>query len=182
MTGDDDSDKAATPPGADAGKNTAAGAGSAPPRWVRVLLVCSLVLNLIVIGAVAGMAIGHWFGDPRRPPDMPDLGFGPFTDALSREDRQELKRNLARRVPDIRRMRTDLAADLAAVSDTLRRDPFDAGALRQVLEQMRGRFQSRMDIGVDLLIGRLSSMSPADRKAFADRLEARLRHGGPKPP
>jgi uncharacterized membrane protein len=147
-----------------------------------VLLTVSLVVNLLVAGAVGGMAIGHWFGGPRHMPDGPDPGFGPFSDALSREDRQVLKHELARKVPDIRLMRTELESDLAAVSATLRQDPFDETRLRQALNQMRARFQSRMDIGVDLLIGRLSSMSPADRRAFADRLESRLRHGGPPPP
>ena len=150
-------------------------------RWVRVLLVGSLVLNLLFIGAVAGMAVGHWGrGDGR--PGGPDPGFGPFTDALTREDRQALKRELARKVPDMRRMRAEMDGDMAAVAATLRRDPFDAAALRAALAQMRGRFQSRMEIGVDLLVGRLTEMSPDERRAFADRLEAGPRHGGPKGP
>ena len=158
-----------------AGGGAGQGGSRAPlSGWVRALLVGSLVLNLLVVGAVTGMAVGHWSrGDARQ--GGPDPGFGPFTDALSREDRQELKRELARKGPDMRRARADMEADLAAISGILRREPFDAAALRGALDRMRSRFQSRMDVGVDLLVGRLTAMTPAQRTAFADRLDSRGR-------
>ena len=154
-------------------------------RWVRVLLVGSLILNLLFIGSVAGMAFGHWGrgdGPFAGRQGGPDPGFGPFSDALTREDRQALKRELARKVPDMRRMRDEMDGDLATVAATLRSETFDEAALRAALAQMRGRFQARMDIGADLLVGRLAQMSPAERRAFADRLEEGPRHGGAKGP
>ena len=62
--------------------------------WVRVLLVVSLALNLLVIGAVAGVIIK---GGPFKhggPPHMAQGGVGPLTQALSKEDRRAIGREM----------------------------------------------------------------------------------------
>ena len=60
------------------------------PRWMKVLLAVSLAINLGVLGLVGGAAL-RGAGD-RGWPDVREIGFGPFSDALSPQDRQELRR------------------------------------------------------------------------------------------
>ena len=77
-------------------------------RGLKIALAVSLALNL----AVAGLVAGAWLSDhgPRR--DMPrDLSFGPFTEALSPQDRRALRREFLSRVPEFRAARQEARAE-----------------------------------------------------------------------
>lgn len=148
--------------------STGKGAG---PRWIVVALVVSVALNL----AVAGLAAGAWLRDgPGR--DLPrEMSFGPFTKALSDADRRELRRALGDREPGFRAAREAARAELAAFLDTLRADPFDPAAAESALAAIARRATDRLDLGRDLMTGRVLAMSESERKAFADRLERSLK-------
>ncbi len=145
----------------------------ASPRWMRVLLVVSLALNLLIAGAAVGMFLRG------GPPSVAvrDLGFGPFAAALSPEDRAALRQTfLAQAGPagDGRRaMREDIRALLAA----LRAQPFDPDALHDSLARGAERTQGRLKLGLSLIEDRVVTLSQADRLALADRLERELRRG-----
>lgn len=145
------------------------------PRAVRVVLALSLAANLGVAGLVAGAFIAD--GGPRDRM-VRDLDFGPFTEALTREDRDALRREFLRVAPDMRDMKQAMKQDFAAVMAAVRAEPFDAAALQAAVDALGKRAEGRVEIGQKLLVERLSAMSAADRAAFADRLEHRLRHGG----
>jgi uncharacterized membrane protein len=149
--------------------------GTRTPGWVRALLIASLAANLAVAGIVAGAA---WRGGDRGAPR--DVGFGPFTEALSREDRALLRKEFLARSPDMRDMRRAMREDARAVLVALRAEPFDEAAFRRALSDHRSRIQDRVSLGETLLVDRVAGMTPEDRRAFADRLEDRLRRG-PKP-
>jgi hypothetical protein len=59
----------------------------------------------------------------------------------------------------------------------LRADPFDAEALRNVVANQGDRMAARLALGQDLILARIAAMTPAERAAFADRLERRLERG-----
>jgi uncharacterized membrane protein len=130
-----------------------------------------VALNL----AVAGLAAGAWLREgPGR--GMPrDMSFGPFTEALSDSDRRELRRALADRAPGFREARKEMRADLEALLQTLRADPFDPAATEAALSAVARRATDRLDLGRDLLAERILAMSDAERQAFADRLERGLK-------
>lgn len=148
-------------------------AASGSPRWMRVVLVLSLALNLLVAGATLGLVLR---GGP-TPMAGRDPGFGPFAAALSPEDRTALRRDwIARTVTEgdgRRAMRVDMRALLGA----LRADPFDASAMRAALARVGDRTAGRLQLGMSLIEDRVISLSPAERLAFADRLESELRRG-----
>jgi uncharacterized membrane protein len=143
------------------------------PRWMRILLVVSLALNLLVAGATLGMVLRG--GPPLA--EGREVGFGPFAAALSPEDRSELRRAfIARSIAEgdgRRAMREDMRALLGA----LRADPFDADALRAALAHVAGRHAGRLELGLSLIEDRVLAQSPEERLAFADRLERELRRG-----
>lgn len=143
-------------------------------KGLRVALAISVALNLLIVGLVAGAVLRD--GGPRGRM-MGDLGFGPFTEALSGADRDALRQAFLARMPDMRDMRRQMRADFAALLDALRAEPFDAAALRAAMEAQSARMGERLQVGQDLLLERLAAMTPEARAAFADRLEARLRHG-----
>lgn len=144
-------------------------------RGLRIALGISVALNLLVAGLVAGAVLRD--GGPRERM-LRDLEFGPFTEALSREDRDALRRDFVARSGGFRDMRSEMRSDFDALLGALRAEPFDIDAARAVLEGQQARMQSRLALGQELLLDRLAAMTPAARAAFADRLEDRLRHGG----
>ncbi|HMO09534.1 MAG TPA: periplasmic heavy metal sensor [Paracoccaceae bacterium] len=149
--------------------------GPPPGRWMRVLLVVSLALNLAVAGLVAGaMLRGPWSGDGPRAVSVRDPGLGPYAAALSEEDRSVLRRALRARLPDLRAARAGFQADMQAVLGALRAEPFDPEALRAAMDRSSARLTETVAIGQAMVFDRIAALGPAERRAFADRLEAAL--------
>lgn len=147
----------------------------APSRLKRILLPLSLGLNVLVLGVVAG-ALLH--GPDGRPPRAVDLSLGPLTRALEQSDRQAISAQIRK---DIRRgalaadSRAGRSGDLRALLEAIRAEPFDAGAISAHLAAQRVRVQTWGDAAERALLARLTAMTPAQRAAFADRLEREFR-------
>ena len=164
-----------TTPAAGSGAAGAPGArGSGKPsRRLRWALVLSLALNLLIVGVIAGAVVNA----RRRPraPTVADVGFGPFTQALSPEDRRALRDAFVGRLPEMRDARRAMRAELQALVDALRAETWNEAATVAAFESLRSRTEERIAVGQDLLIARIAAMSPAERAAFADRLENLMR-------
>lgn len=154
-----------------------------PFRWGRVVLFVSLALNLAVAGVVGGAVLGR-FGPDRHDIAARDVGFGLFTEALSKDDRKALRRAYGQANPDIRADRQKMRDDLQSVLVMLRADPFDVEALRQALEAGAARITERQAQGQTIVLDHLAKLSQPERAEIADRLEESLkrRGRGPKPP
>ena len=146
-------------------------APAASPRWMRVLLVVSLALNLLIAGAVVGLALR---GGPPSDGGR-DVGFGPFAAALSPEDRSALRRDFIARTLADGTSRRDRREDMRALLGALRAEPFDANALQDAMTRLSERMSGRLDLGLSLIRERISGMADAERQAFADRLEREMR-------
>lgn len=144
-------------------------------KGLRIALGVSVAVNLLILGLVAGALLRD--GGPRERL-VRDLDFGPFTEALSPEDRDALRRAYVARSPDLGGMRQEMRTDLEAFLAALRAEPFDPAALVRVMENQQGRMARRIELGQDLLLERLTAMDGREREAFAERLERRLRRGG----
>lgn len=145
---------------------------SAAPRWMRILLVASLAMNLLVVGALVGAAIkggGPWRGG--------DHHAGPMARALDPEDRRVLRKRMIETRTDSRDGRKAHRAAMQELVTLLRATPYDAEAVQTQMQEVRGQFLNRMERGQALLLGRLSEMTQAERAAYADRLEEALRRG-----
>lgn len=140
-------------------------------RILRVALFVSLAVNLAIAGLVAGA-----FLDGRRmgPPPRFDLSLGPVGQALDEADRRAILRDLRAR-PDLRppgpRARQAHFRDLLAV---LRAEPFERGEIEALLADHRRHGAALLDAGQAALLDRIAAMSPEERAAFADRLEAEV--------
>lgn len=142
-----------------------------PGRWMRVLLVVSLAVNLAVVGVVAGWALRHGGHHPSRL----DMAGGPLTRALNDEDR----RAIGQRMREVWRERGGNRAGIRSSFDALvvdlRAVPFDPDRVAERMREQREGFAARFEMGQDVLISHLAAMSDADRAAYADRLEARIK-------
>jgi len=158
-------------------------AGTAP-RWMKIVLPVSLACNLAVLGFLGGTVL-HAFGD-RRPPEVRDIGFGPFTEALTPQDRDELRRAFLRDGGGPRAMRRLMRTELGALLPVLRSNPLQEDALRAAFVRFAEHGGERLDLGQRLLAERIIAMSPDERDRFADRLEELMarndRRGDPRPP
>lgn len=147
---------------------------AAKPKALRWVLVASLALNL----AVGGMMLGSFLSGGAGGRDMArDMGFGPYDAALRPEDRDTLRATLRTKSRDLRANRAMTGADVQAIVTTLRATPFDPAALGTAMRAQQDHLAARMKFGTDAMRDFLISLSPAERLAFADRLEERLRHG-----
>ena len=152
--------------------NTQAGGPKlAMKGWVKAVFVLSVTLNLLV----AGVVVGGFLGTERHPPRPPagDVTLGPLGDAFSREDRDAMRRAAERSGTDFGSMRTAFRADMDRLIAALSADPWDETAVRNELAGMRARTLRRMELGEQVMLERLETMTPEDRKAYAARLRDR---------
>lgn len=148
-------------------------------RALRIALAISVALNLAIAGLVGG-AIWRFRSNP--PPAVRELGFGPFTEALTPDQRAELRRGFVDRSAGFRSMRRAVREDTTRMLTILRTDPFDADAFSAQLSQINTRFATRMSGAETALRSLVLSMQPDERLAFAARLEDALRRDLRDPP
>lgn len=142
-------------------------------RGMRVALILSLAVNLLFVGLLSGAMLGgHWRG---RHGMATDVGFGPLTAALSREDRRALRQGYFKAAPDYRAERDASAADFSALVTALRADPWDRATAEAVLKRQGERGQKRLGQGREILLEHLDGLSAKDRRDFADRIDAVLK-------
>ncbi|RGP37227.1 periplasmic heavy metal sensor [Pseudotabrizicola alkalilacus] len=153
-----------------------------PGRGLKILLAVSLALNLAVVGTVAGMALRFHDADRPHPPTVRDLSFGPFTEALTRDQRRAMLRGFAEKGPGLREMRAQMRGDFDAVLTALRATPFEPQAFRSAVSTQSSRIAARAEAGRDALVTLVLQMSDADRAAFVERLEKLLDRRGEKDP
>lgn len=147
-------------------------------RGIKILLAVSLALNLAVVGTVAGFALRFHDTDRPGPAAVRELNFGPFTEALTRDQRRAMLRSFADRQPGLRDMRAQMRGEFDAVLSALRATPFDGIAFRTAIESQSNRIADRAEAGRDALVTLVLQMSDTDRAEFVARLEKSLdRHG-----
>ncbi len=93
-------------------------AGQSGGRGVTVALALSLVLNLLLIGLIAGAVARGQAG--RHGMIGGDAGFGPLTAGLSHEDRRALRERYEALRPDFRAERSAMRDDFLALAEVLK--------------------------------------------------------------
>ena len=151
---------------------------SRPPLrgWIKALLFASLALNLTVAGLAIGAVLRHGDMQDQRSARSDQFG-GPYTSALSREDRRAIWREMRQMRGEARPSRAEIRADFDSVVQALRAEPYDPALVRAIVGRQFEAGIARQQIGQALLLDRIDGMTPADRAAFADRLEDRLARG-----
>lgn len=150
-------------------------AGSLPPlprrrspRWMRVLLVVSLSMNLAVAGLVAGRAM--------RVSDAAELGRfnARLVSMLPRDVRPEARELLLTDVAAANAMRDSLIeADRAAIA-ALRTSPFDRDAMAAALDRREALLSERNALRIRQMLALADALPTDARAALSDQLDRRL--------
>ncbi|MCB1330649.1 MAG: periplasmic heavy metal sensor [Maritimibacter sp.] len=157
--------------------------GPEPRRrvWPKALLAVSLTLNVLVLAVIAGAHVRDGRDGRFPPPTSPDRsllrdgGFMPFFDAMPHDARERMAEALRTQGGGVKPDRAALAADFRDFVAALRAEPFAPGAVSEVLETQHQRIEERVVAGRTLLLDQIVAMTPEERIAFADALEARFR-------
>ena len=144
-----------------------------PKRGLRLALLASLMVNVLVIGVLAGGAVRMHGAEPppQRQPDIRSL-LRAMPDEARRALRQPM-RDESDRTP--RESREERRAQAAATNDrilqALRSEPFDQAAFVSLLQGDREAMQRRIDTANAAFARQLETLDSAERRAMADRLE-----------
>ena len=145
-------------------------------RGLRIALVLSLMVNVLLIGVLAGgmMRVSHFVPSPHVQPDFRSLWR-----ALPDEARDDL-RAMARTggfpdEPGGRPSREDRRARVAAVNtaiiEMLRRDTFDSEAFAALLGSERDHVAHRLDAAQAAFAARVNALTHEQRLEMAETLE-----------
>ncbi len=143
-------------------------------RWMPILLVVSLALNLMVAGVALGTVL-RFKGQDRvaAPP-----GFGPsLYHALPKSERKALRGELSalRGKGSHRRQQ-----DFSTLSQALRVVPFEPATVQALLEQQAQATAALQEALHQQWLAQISAMNDEERTAYADRLEEVVKHGARK--
>ncbi|MFP4327475.1 MAG: periplasmic heavy metal sensor [Paracoccaceae bacterium] len=152
------------------------GTDRTPRRWVRWLLVASLAVNLLVLGTAAGLGVALLRGN--GPAAGAHDAAWPYVAALAREDRRAMGRAIRAEMVAQGFTRAERRARYEEAVGLLRAEPFDGDAFSDLLARQFAASARLQTAGRDALATRLEQMSPADREAYAARLEEALARGG----
>ncbi|QQA43651.1 periplasmic heavy metal sensor [Pelagovum pacificum] len=149
-----------------------------PNRFVRVIFVLSLALNLLVVGVIVGRLVGGpKFGPPRF-----DMALGPVGQAFEPADRRAILQGLRARDDLELPSRRDFRQFSGELLVLLRAEPFDEAALIEAMERQRRRFSGLFEAVQTETVEFIAGLNPDERAAFADRLEQSMDRRGPGKP
>ena len=134
-------------------------------KWLVGGLVVSLVVNLLLVGFVAGRMSG--FGPPPGFGPDPTTGFFRLLGFLPDERRAaiapELRKQMAALLPVLRKMR----GDQREVFETLTAEPFDAAALEAALADLRANLTAAQVASHHSFVEMAKSLTPEERESLA---------------
>jgi len=133
------------------------------PRWVKIVMIASLALNVIVVGLFTGLSMKS---------EKSANGPGRQVDWIIRlvpEERREFTRTHFEPLKDVliaqRMNRLDY---LDQIVEAIRSEPFLPERLSAALASRRDSSAKRREIVQDGLVELLSKFSPDERKMFAE--------------
>lgn len=143
-------------------------------RLMKAVLVLSLALNLLVLGAIGGALWRHGgFGPPGKDGRPGARSYAaPYMQALPPEQRRELHRQMRAERP--RQSAEDRQAAYRQMLEALRAEPFDRAAAEAVLAAQGRAAQQGLETSHALWLAQVAKMDAPARRAYADALAARL--------
>jgi uncharacterized membrane protein len=149
-------------------------------RWTRlapVLLLISVAVNLLLVGAV----LGRWSA-PHPPPPPGPAGMVRYMIAdmgrdLDPADRAILERAYRDHIDELQQGSSDRRADLDAIRQAMAAEPFDRAALEKAMDAAAKRDAAERGAIERMLLDAASQMSAKGRHRLAG-----WRPGPPPPP
>ncbi|WP_050602747.1 periplasmic heavy metal sensor [Ruegeria sp. 6PALISEP08] len=140
-------------------------------RWMPLVLAVSLAVNLLIVGVALGTVLRLKGEDHAKAPP----GFGPaLYRALPKDERKAMRGELSGLHKKGSKGRTQ---DFEAMSQALRRVPFDPVAVEVLLQQQADATAALQEALQSQWLARVTAMSDGERQAYADRLQDVVKRG-----
>jgi uncharacterized membrane protein len=145
-------------------------------RLMKVVLVVSLGFNVLVLGLVGGAFIRGGPPDHIRPDrGVAALGLRAYFRALDDNGQQGLRAGIKANRDNIHAGRDVFRAHLKALSQALAAEPYDAGAVSDLLIGQANIVADNISVGHRLLLEQIAQMTPEARKEMAAQLLSPLK-------
>ena len=147
-------------------------------RWLVAALVVSLLVNLVLVGFMAGR-----FSAGQRPHFDPMMGIRAPTRFLAEERREELKpviRQFREALPSLRHLR----GTQRVLYDAITADPFEREPLEEALASFRSNLLAGQQTGHAAFVNLVEALTPEERARMLKSMRARKRErrrDGPPP-
>jgi len=150
-------------------------------RWLWALLIFSVSVNLLVIGAVAGAV---WHGGPHFGPGGHmrhggPFGIGHFARKLPQERREVLRAIAEEAREEMRGIRRGAREQRKAVRELLKSEAFDPVRFDAAVSEAVEASAKGHRVAANALKRAVAAMTPDERRAFADMRRRGWRRGGP---
>lgn len=145
------------------------------PRWMWILLIVSLAINLLVAGGAVG-AFWHLRHERGLGFGGPSHGFSRFLDGLPAEKRQKIEALLDKQRAEMVPLRAAARTARHALLEAFKAEPFDKEKFRQLGKTYRAARRRLSDVRLNDYPDILALLEPAERKAFL-RWQKWRRHG-----
>ena len=160
------------------------GRSSRMPRWLKAVFALSLAANLAVVGLVAGAALrddrsGRSRHKAPPPPAAAEAIGAVMYRSLDRDSRRVLRDLADGQYGNIVERRI---AELNALLEVIRSEPLDVPVLRARIDAQTAAINEFRGAMLEVWIAELQQMSPAERAAFADKVERHVARFRKPPP
>lgn len=147
-------------------------------RWLAVALAVSLLVNLVLVGFMAG----RYSAGAVRPPSFdPMLGMRGAAGILSEQRREELRprlRQFRAAGPSLKRLR----GTQRTLSDAVTADPFEREKLESALASFRNDLLASQESSHGAFVDLVAALTPEERKRMLKSMRERPHRGRPGAP
>ncbi len=139
------------------------------PRWMKVLLVISLMLNVAVIGAIGARAWKtHKYGPGYNT--MHALGVHAFLRKLPRERRQELRLKFRKIRGELRDHGHSVMEPLKSFASSLVASNYDRAKVEEAVRFFRASHEERASKRERYILGLVDALMPEERKMLGEKM------------
>lgn len=136
-------------------------------RRLRQLLIGSFAVNLLVLGAVAGTAIGGWRGGPHRSSsNAEDYGLWSFAKELPTDRRKAIRKAIRAERDVLQPLYVEIENSRIAAARLLTVEPFDRAAFQQALDRLAENENKLKQTVLGVVLKTSDSLSPDERRAL----------------
>lgn len=148
-------------------------------RWTTLLLIASITLNLMFVGAF----VGFTFMRPDVRPINPDVSTRWLYRALGENKRDELRPLFEQHREELGELRGNIRKAQRAFHAKLNAETFDPDQVTQTLDQVRRSHEAYQRASHEHMVELLARLSPEQRQRVAKHLYRRgPRQGQPRGP
>lgn len=153
---------------------------SPPPprrrRWLVPLLVASVAVNLVIVGAAVSDQFRQDHGGRKSSNRSADLMPRSFFRALEDERRDELVEVFRARKTEWREERQALREAATALADALEREPYDADQAQRAIADHAASSHRLVDLGAAVAADLIKTLTLEERRELAQAIRDRLEH------